>query len=444
MSDSGKGLSTKGADFFLVKFWTQMLENPDCRHVCEWAPDGRHLVIYDPDALMAEIKARGVCKQKDYDSFARQLRIYRWGRVKADECGISPLPPTVKVWRHPRLNRSSPLVEVANVTRNAPPKPNKAAIAAGLPEKNDSKPRNKASEIYQGSRSGSQNEDEDMSEQQAFEPSMSTATSQQAFPTTVPPSTSRGGDIPVHHNGQQQLPPVPKLPPLMPPQIGVGMERPMQKGASTFNRQPYQTMTSTSKSNKSNAKKKQPLPVVAPTKPAFDVETSIFDPNNNFAVTSASVFGLHRSLAGSRANQGTNDDSSDSSMSSDDEFDNLFLNTAANGGSAGNASSLANRAILNSAMLKISYMSALTAPQVSEAFLSKVDYGNEAIEHAAQNPANYDRLPWSGPANMAADIVNGQNENLTHDDTLASLESRLQSISASLSVTDAAVAQHAS
>ena len=57
------------------RFWTQMLENPDCRHVCEWAPDGRHLIIYDPDGLMAEIKARGVCKQKDYDSFARQLRV---------------------------------------------------------------------------------------------------------------------------------------------------------------------------------------------------------------------------------------------------------------------------------------------------------------------------------------------------------------------------------
>jgi hypothetical protein len=60
---------------FIARFWTQMLENPDCRHVCEWAPDGRHLIIYDPDALMAEIKARGVCKQKDYDSFARQLRV---------------------------------------------------------------------------------------------------------------------------------------------------------------------------------------------------------------------------------------------------------------------------------------------------------------------------------------------------------------------------------
>lgn len=52
-----------------------MLDNPDCRHVCEWAPDGRHLIIYDPDGLMAEIKSRGVCKQKDYDSFARQLRV---------------------------------------------------------------------------------------------------------------------------------------------------------------------------------------------------------------------------------------------------------------------------------------------------------------------------------------------------------------------------------
>lgn len=68
------------------RFWTQMLDNPDCKHVCEWAYDGRHLIIYDTDALMAEIKSRGVCKQKDYDSFARQLRVSARPASERDPC----------------------------------------------------------------------------------------------------------------------------------------------------------------------------------------------------------------------------------------------------------------------------------------------------------------------------------------------------------------------
>lgn len=186
------------------------------------------------------------------------------------------------------------------------------------------------------------------------------------------------------------------------------------------------------------------MPIAPPPKPAFDVETSIFDPNNNFGITSAVAFGLHRYSAGAGPKYGFDDDSSDSSMSSDDEFDNLFLNpTATNGNSNGSDNSLANRAILASAMMKISHMSALTAPQISEAFLNKVDYDNTSIEHAAQNPANYDRLPWSAPTSMASNLVNGHNEDLTHDDTLASLETRLQSISASLNVADPTPIQQA-
>jgi hypothetical protein len=57
------------------RFWTQILGDPGCRHVVDWDPSGTYLIIYNTEQLMAEIKARSVCKQKDYDSFARQLRV---------------------------------------------------------------------------------------------------------------------------------------------------------------------------------------------------------------------------------------------------------------------------------------------------------------------------------------------------------------------------------
>lgn len=111
------------------RFWTQILNNPTCKHITSWSEDGRYLIIYDTEALMHEIKGRSVCKQKDYDSFARQLRvslkegssvgnsalgmggrpirlhsqIYRWGRCRVDDTGASPWPSDAKVWRHPIL-----------------------------------------------------------------------------------------------------------------------------------------------------------------------------------------------------------------------------------------------------------------------------------------------------------------------------------------------------
>lgn len=316
-------------------------------------------------------------------------------------------------------------------------------MAAGLPEKNDSKPRKKATEIYEGSHSGSQNDEDDMTDQHRREDSTSMSIGQQSLPSVLPPTLSANGDIPVHQLNQQSQP-GPKLPPLMPTQMGAGNQRTTQKAASTYNRQLHQTAAGNAKLNNKSAPKKRQIPssYTAP-KPAFDVETSIFDPNNNFGVTSAKAYGLHRPVTGHKSGYDVDDLSSDSSISSDDDIDNLFYNTAAGGNIPTNDASLANRAILNSAMMKISNMPSLSTPQVSETFLSKVVYDNAAIEHAAQNPTNYDRLPWSMPANKTYTAVNGQLEDLTHDDTLASLESRLQSISASLKATDAAVAQHA-
>lgn len=324
------------------------------------------------------------------------------------------------------------------MTRNAPPKPNKAAIAAGLPEKPDTKSRKKATDIYEGSPSDSKHEDEDQESREGSSIPVSQISS-----LAPPPSASfaADGDIPVHQTGQH-LPPKSNLPPLMPAQMASLGDRPVQRLPLAYSRPSSHAMTSSAKSHKLNAKKKQTAALVYANKPAFDVETSIFDPNNNFGVTTARPLNTRR--AGANRSYDNNDVSSDSSLSSDEELDNLFTNrTLAN--VAGNINVASNkRSLANLSGLNINGMPSLSLPQVSQAFLSKVNYDNAAIEHAAQNPANYDRLPWSAPAiakSFAA--TNGQAEDYTHDDTLASLESRLQTISASLRAADAAAAQHA-
>ncbi|KAK9895354.1 hypothetical protein P389DRAFT_172953 [Cystobasidium minutum MCA 4210] len=426
---STSGLSSKGADFFLVKFWTQMLDNPDCRHVCEWAPDGRHLIIYDPDGLMAEIKSRGVCKQKDYDSFARQLRIYRWGRVKADECGVSPLPPAVKVWRHPRLNRDSPLVEVANVTRNAPPKPNKAAIAAGLPDKTESKHRKKATEGYADSPSESRNDEDEHHEREGS--NISVGQAHLSSPQHAVMSLPANGDIPVHQ-AVQQMPSQATLPPLMPAQISANNGISSQRQPLAYSRPSSVGSTSASKSNKlSTTKKKQVVPSYSSAKPAFDVETSIFDPNNNFGVVSARPLRSYAAVA--HTNYNDEDINTDSSLSSDDEGENFFLN-----------GSNRHETAAIPARMSIKSITSLSTQQVMQAFFTKINYDNAAIEHAAQNPANYDRTPLSLPADVGSAASSDiQVEQTANDNSLASLEHRLQSISANLKAADEAAIQFA-
>lgn len=264
---------------------------------------------------------------------------------------------------------------------------------------------------------------------------------QQALPPLLPPSLTTSGDIPVHQPNQQ-LPPKPNLPPLMPAQMASIETNTVQRLPAVSSRPtPSQTSIPNSKTNKLVSKKKQippPQPTVKPT-PAFDVETSIFDPNNNFGVTSARVFALLRGTAGSNNGYDIDDLSSESSLSSDDEFNHRLLSAPASGNSTAVDVSLPNRAFSNLAMADIP---SLSLPQVSQAFLSKVDYDNAAIEQAAQNPAKYDRLPWSAHLGNSS-AANGAGEISARDDTLASLESRLQTISASLRAADAAVAQHA-
>lgn len=91
-----------------------------------WDWSGTFLIIYNTDKLMEEIRQRGTCKQKDYDSFARQLRvrtqddmaqlvkltlpqIYRWVRARTDDSGRTRWPEDAKVWRHPTLVRPLPI-----------------------------------------------------------------------------------------------------------------------------------------------------------------------------------------------------------------------------------------------------------------------------------------------------------------------------------------------
>lgn len=129
-------------------------------------------------------------------------------------------------------------------------------------------------------------------------------------------------------------------------------------------------------------------------------------------------------------------------MSSDEEADKLFLNDGSSSGFGQNGT-LSNRAVANLAKMSIAPLPSLSTPQVVQAFLTKVNYDNAAIENAAQNPANYDRLPLSlPPATNSPSSSNIQVEPLTQDNPLASFETRLQTISESIKAADAAVAQY--
>lgn len=57
------------------RFYENILNNPECEHICSWAPDGHCMIVYDKTALINELKNRQVCKQNDYSSFARQMRV---------------------------------------------------------------------------------------------------------------------------------------------------------------------------------------------------------------------------------------------------------------------------------------------------------------------------------------------------------------------------------
>lgn len=189
------------------------------------------------------------------------------------------------------------------------------------------------------------------------------------------------------------------------------------------------------KLSKAHAKKMQAASRNSPRLP-FDVETSIFDPNNNFGVTTARpLSNSNVSSSTTKAGQGNrkysrDDVSSDSDLTSEGETSRHTLRGKSGSAAPGTSS-----------------IPSLSIPQVSQAFLAQVMYDNAAIEHAAHHPANYDRLPWSAPAskpetaNMNANFQ--QRPQTWGNNTLATLESRLQSISASLRAADAAAAQHA-
>lgn len=309
-----------------------------------------------------------------------------------------------------------------------------------MPEKSESKQRKKATEGYIGSSSESRQDEDEQHQREGSNIPIAQAHASSPVPQQSTPAVTANVDIPVHASAHQ-VPPATNLPPLMPPQVASNNERPVQRLPPAYSRPTSTTSTSAAiKYNKAPSKKKQTIPTYSSTKPAFDVETSIFDPNNNFGILSARP--LHSYAGQAHRSYNLDEISSDSSMSSDEEADSLFLNDGSSSGFGQNGT-LNNRAVSNLAKMSIASMPSLSTPQVVQAFLTKVNYDNAAIEQAAQNPANYDRLPWPlPPATTSPSSSNIQVEPLTQNNPLASFESRLQTISDSIKAADAAVAQY--
>lgn len=81
-----------------------------------FSPNGRYLIIYNPDAVPKALIAHNICKHKDYGSFQRQMCIYGWRRISQNELSkivlidgeepgatISRLGPSIKVMQHETL-----------------------------------------------------------------------------------------------------------------------------------------------------------------------------------------------------------------------------------------------------------------------------------------------------------------------------------------------------
>jgi hypothetical protein len=50
-----------------------------------FSPNGEYLIIEDPDAVPALLRAANICNHKDYASFQRVMTIYGWKRLTQTE-----------------------------------------------------------------------------------------------------------------------------------------------------------------------------------------------------------------------------------------------------------------------------------------------------------------------------------------------------------------------
>lgn len=61
------------------------MNDEDIRNALYFSPNGQYLIVEDPLASVEALAKANVGKQKDYDSFARQMGIYGWKRLTVKE-----------------------------------------------------------------------------------------------------------------------------------------------------------------------------------------------------------------------------------------------------------------------------------------------------------------------------------------------------------------------
>lgn len=92
------------------------MELESIRAILHWSPDGQYLIVENMNALMEELRHLEFFNQKDWQSFAKQMSIYGWKRLRPNELrGVamienglpglyaSQLSTEAKVFKHPVL-----------------------------------------------------------------------------------------------------------------------------------------------------------------------------------------------------------------------------------------------------------------------------------------------------------------------------------------------------